>query len=525
MTDSKTDGSVEDPRPRIKVKTGDISRIVNEAESALMEYGASIYHRGGELVRPCRVGQLSKKDEGAVSRSDDSIVLIPVNSTWLIEQMGRAAYWYKVVVKKRENKKVRVPLDPREIYARTLLCRNGEWRFPPLRGCIVTPTMTLDGRLIQQAGYDVESQLLVNIGKEEFPVVSDKPTKDDAVSALKELANPFREFPFRGAGSRAVVLSGMLTSLIRMSLRTSPLHAMDSPTPGNGKSLLAETIGILATGVLPPAMSQGKSPEEDEKRLSTVLHYGDPVIHLDNCERPITGDFLCSILTQEVVQARILGESERRVLPSTSLVIASGNNLLLAGDVTRRSIIARIDSQVERPDERVFTFCPRVETRRDRITMVKAGLTILKAYHESGRPEKLRPMGSFEDWEIVRGALVWLGEADPVETRAAIYAADPVREELIEIADLWDKAFKERKVYVQDIDRNIAGAKEVNDLKTKFIEACCRSGVWSGKSVGRWLMRNKERIVNGKFFTFKEEIGTGHIWQLKPAQGGLNLVG
>jgi len=523
MTDPKG-GSAEDPRPRIKVRTGEISRIVNEAEAALIEFGSSIYHRGGELVRPCRVGQMSKKDEGVISRNDDSIVLIPVNDTWLIEQMSRAAYWYKVS-KVAGGKKARIPLDPKGIYARTLLCRNGEWRFPPLRGCIVTPTMTIGGRLIQTPGYDIESQLLVNIGKDEFPVVPNSPTKDDAIAALKALANPFREFPFRGAGSRAVVLSGMLTSLIRMSLRTSPLHAMDSPTPGNGKSLLAETIGILATGVLPPAMSQGKSPDEDEKRLSTVLHYGDPVIHLDNCERPITGDFLCSILTQEIVQARILGESERRVLPSTALVIASGNNVMLAGDVTRRSIIARIDSQVERPDERVFTFCPRAETRRDRSKMVTAGLTVLKAYYESGMKEKLKPMGSFEDWEIVRGSLVWLGEADPVETRTAIYAADPVREELVEISDLWNKAFRERRVAVNDIERNVAGTAEVNELKTKFIESCCRGGSWSGKSVGRWLMRNKERIINGRFFTFKEEPGFGHSWQLKPVQGRLNTEG
>lgn len=35
-------------------------------------------------------------------------------------------------------------------------------------------------------------------------------------------------------------------------------------------------------------MSQGKSAEEDEKRLSTLLMAGDSVIVLDNCERAIT---------------------------------------------------------------------------------------------------------------------------------------------------------------------------------------------------------------------------------------------
>jgi len=54
---------------------------------------------------------------------------------------------------------------------------------------------------------------------------------------------------------------------------------------------------------------------------------GDPIISIDNCERPITGAFLCSMLTETEVQARILGLSERRLLPNNSLVIANGNNL------------------------------------------------------------------------------------------------------------------------------------------------------------------------------------------------------
>ncbi len=49
-----------------------------------------------------------------------------------------------------------------------------------------------------------------------------------------------------------------------------------------------------ATGFRPPALSQGKTAEEDEKRLATILFAGDRVIHIDNCEQPITGDFLCS---------------------------------------------------------------------------------------------------------------------------------------------------------------------------------------------------------------------------------------
>ena len=177
------------------------------------------------------------------------------------------------------------------------------------------------------------------------------PTRDDAEAALGTLLRPLRGFPFvNAAAARSVVLSALLTALVRRSLRSAPLHGFDAPTAGTGKSLLAELVGLLATGVRPPAMSQGKSEDEDEKRLSTVLFAGDPVIHIDNCERALVGDFLCSMLTQEVVQARVLGYSERRVLPSTALVLASGNNLTCVGDVSRRTVVCRLDAEVERPD-------------------------------------------------------------------------------------------------------------------------------------------------------------------------------
>ena len=61
------------------------------------------------------------------------------------------------------------------------------------------------------------------------------------------------------------------------------------PGTGNSSPIVWGNLGLLATGVRPPAMSQGKSEDEDEKRLSTVLFAGDPVIHIDNCERALVG--------------------------------------------------------------------------------------------------------------------------------------------------------------------------------------------------------------------------------------------
>jgi hypothetical protein len=51
---------------------------------------------------------------------------------------------------------------------------------------------------------------------------------------------------------------------------------------------------------------------------------------------------------------------------------------------------------------------------------------VLRAYHVAGRPNKPPALGGFNRWsDLVRGALMWLGEADPVETMHEVRAKDP----------------------------------------------------------------------------------------------------
>ena len=50
----------------------------------------------------------------------------------------------------------------------------------------------------------------------------------------------------------------------------------------------------------------------------------------------------------------------------------------------------------------------------------------------------VEPFGGFEDWsEQVREGLVWLGEADPVDTVQLVQDTDPETEALEEVVDYW----------------------------------------------------------------------------------------
>ncbi len=486
----------------IFMRGGELTNIVDRTETALL--AAQIYQRGGVLTRVVKLDTFLN-DEG-VQRKAGSTILAPVTDAWLLEQMGRVLHWFRV------NKDGQTSAaEPFPIYARTLQSR-GQWKFPVLRGVVNAPTLARDGRIIETPGFDLESGLLLDFAPGTFPPIPQHPTHDDARAALVKILKPLRGFPFVD-GAWPVAVSALMTACVRGSLRTAPLHGFDAPVAGSGKTMLAEMVGLLATGIKPPSLSQGKTDEENEKRLSTVLACGDPVILIDNCERPVSGDSLCSMLTQETVQFRVLGFSERRVLPCTALVLATGNNLTLAGDASRRAVICRLDAQVERPDTRAFDFDPCDEVIANRPALVVAVLTILRAYHVAGRPQKLTPMGSFNDWEWIRGALVWLGCTDPADSRLAILDNDPRKDELISIIDLWVFAFGGMAVDVGEIVTTRGAA--VNALQDKLIEVACRQGKWSGKAVGWWLKRHRDRVVGGRAFQLiSDENARQQKWRL-----------
>lgn len=505
--------AVLDEAVGVVMRGGDLTAIVDRAEQALLS--TNIYQRGGILTRAIKLDRALGDGPKDVHREMGSTMLITVKEPWLIEQMGKTLKWFS-----SSNGNGPVPADPKPLYARTLLNRS-EWHFPVLRGVITAPTLARDGRIIEAPGFDKESGLLVDITAGYFPPVPVNPTKDQAVAALARLAHPLRGFPFVSDASKSVALSALLTALVRMSLRTSPLHGFDAPTAGTGKSLLAEMTGLLASGFRPPAISQGKSDEEDEKRLSTILFAGDPVIHIDNCERAISGDFLCSMLTQEVVQARILGFSERRILPCTALVLASGNNLTWAGDTSRRAVKCRADAEVERPDSRTFDFDCHEEVKALRAGLVVDALTVLRAYVVAGRPEKLTPMGSFNDWEWIRGALVWLGHADPADTREAIFETDPAKDDLVAVMDVWKKTLGSDPTLVSEIgNHGCTAGRDVEDLRTKLMEVA-RLKEWSSERVGAWLRGKKDRVLGGRCFRVVGKKDGSQLWQLVEPQGRL----
>ncbi|WP_275788222.1 DNA-primase RepB domain-containing protein [Pararhizobium gei] len=433
-----------DGKPEILILPGQLPFAVSRAERALIDAGVPVYQRYDSLVRVVKLPDGNSED--GIRRDNGALILKPIATAWLRERFAIVASWVKV-----NAKGAKVAADPPPDAANVYLARAGEWEVPFLQAVTQIPTLRTDGSILQEPGYDPRSAILYDPGTVEYQVVPENPSKEEAQAALELLFKPFRDFCFARPVDRSVAMAAVLTALVRRMFPSAPLFIIEAPTAGTGKSLFCETLGIIAMGHKPAMMSQGKTSEEQEKRLSSVLMAGDPVIVIDNCDRPIEGDFLCSMLTQEWVQPRILGRSEMLRLPTRNLVVATGNNPEVAGDVTRRTLKCRLDAQVERPDQLQYDFDPRDEAYADRAKLVVAGLTVMRAYIFAGRPMPLDKIGSFEQWNVVREALVWLGMPDPTETRQQIFDDDPRKGELIDLLRLWWKAFVGERLTLSDL--------------------------------------------------------------------------
>jgi putative DNA primase/helicase len=295
---------------------------------------------------------------------------------------------------------------------------------------------------------------------------------------------------------------------------------------GSGKSKLIDLASVIATGHEAAVISQGASEEEMEKRLGSALLAGDPIVSIDNCERPLGGELLCQMLTQTRVRTRILGESSTPALSTGAFVAATGNNLALSGDLTRRALLCRLDPRCERPELRVFDLDPVAAAKARRPVLVVAAITVLRAFHVAGRPGKPVPLGSFEAWsDLIRGALLWLGCADPVESIDSVRRADPRLADLAAVAEQWHAVIGAERLTVGEVIRRATerrqgiGGTEVEfsypELREALLTVAGAGGAINSRRLGKWLTERAGRIVNGLRFAGCEKRQGSLLWALE----------
>jgi hypothetical protein len=472
-------------RPTIELRIGETERVVDEIEAALIGSRRGLYRRGG-LVVATGFDRMQTWDGKTVE-----VQIIEERDNYALLEDIEAAAEFAVF---DGNTKALKPASPSMKLALTLKQRRHRLRLPNLAALINCPTIRANGQLMTEPGFDPDTGILFDPRGLVFPPVPDKPTKAVAQTALATISRLVETFDFVTRDDRAVALSLILTAIVRSGLPTAPMHGFDAPVAGSGKSKLVDIASILATGHEAGVTAQGEDREEAEKRLSSLLMRGDQIIALDNCETALEGVLINQTLTQAKVELRILGVSKIVTARCAALLTATGNNLVIKGDLTRRAVIGKLDPKVERPELRQYDYDPIADTKANRGELVAAALTILRAYHVAGRPDRPPRLQSFEQWsDLVRGSLLWLGAGDPTATMDRLRKRDPALASLTAVLHAWRAAFGIEPVTARKV---VDVAANKSDLGDALIEAgVARNGKLDAKVLGNWLAKHADRVV------------------------------
>jgi hypothetical protein len=411
-----TSTPVEEPSsvelPVIQLGT-DEERINNEGIAALAHH-REVYQRGGALVHVvCDESPLR-----GVTRPKTAPRIVPMQPATLREYLSSSADWLQPR-KDEPPKKVSVPKN-----AVAAIHARGAWKgVRSLEAVIDCPVLRPDGTVVDARGYDARTGLLY-APTQDFSRVPSHSTRDDAKVACAKLADLFVDFPFRSEAHRAAAIAALLTPLATYAFSgPKPLFLFDANVAGAGKGKCVSIISEIVQGRPMAVMAPTDDDEEARKRIMAIALSGEPLTLIDNIEGRLGGAAMDAAITGQEVSDRILGSTAMVRMPLITTWFATGNNVQLKGDMQRRVVHVRLESPEAHPEDRKGFKHPNVEryAREHRNELVIAALTVLRAWRISGDTIDLKPWGSFAGWsDLVRGALVWCGYADPGETRVEL---------------------------------------------------------------------------------------------------------
>jgi hypothetical protein len=160
-------------------------------------------------------------------------------------------------------------------------------------------------------------------------------------------------------------------------------------------------------------MGAPDTDDEWRKAITSALLDGSSIIVIDNVVGKLRSSSLTRALTSKTWRDRFLGKSEMVDLPQRSIWVATGNNIVIGGDLARRSYWIRLDASMARPWLRTGF------KHEDLLGWIKANqasllsdlLIMARAWILAGRPAgSAKSIGGFKEWsDIIGGILEFAG--------------------------------------------------------------------------------------------------------------------
>lgn len=493
--DQPCDNSIQ---PSIYVVQGKIGEVIDAVEE-LLAISGRFFQRGGQIVevRPDEDG--SGYAIKAMSIDSLQVALASMSQWW--RQESRSGKWN--------------PCDPISKVCRLVINGSRFKHLKPLKGIVNQPHLRPDGSLCLSPGYDTATGLF-GVFDAQAIKVDPEPNLESARAAVGELEGLLSEVGFASDRDKSATLAAILTAAVRPSLPNAPMFLVTAHQPGSGKSYLCDLIALFAGPKPSSKASFPVSNEECGKLLLSQLMRAPAVVEFDNVTTDIkTFDKLCTALTSEHIEGRVLGTSATVGVGTRALFLGSGNNVKPVGDMLRRTMVIHLDPKLETPSTRKFARPHLLEdVRRERTRYVTAALTVVRAWLTSGTTTApCRPLGSFGEWSRwCRESLIWLGFEDPAAGLFDGLESDPEKLLMGRVLAGWNARYGSSSVMVRRVVPDAMLPKADEDFREALIEASGCTDSINVRKLGHWLSRHEGRVVNGLRLIKARKTSSAQSW-------------
>lgn len=400
-------------------------------------------------------------------------IIMQIDRAALRNELNNIANFYELKKKRgsEDEYELKDIHPPKDLADQILALAPSKWPLAPLKSIVEAPVLRPDGSILNTPGYDYQTHLYYVPGPGmESCRIPDNPTQEDAIAAMKRLKALFADFPFEGEADYANTLALLFTPFVRHAVKKDIQMALiDATNAGTGKGLITIVISIVATGKPTTPISAKQNDEEWRKALLTELMQAPRIVIIDNIRGILESASLELILTGGGINERILGQSKSAKARNEATWIATGNNLLIGGDLPRRCYRVRLISQTATPEERddfqISDLEQHVTDNRPQI--VSDILTIARAWYAAGKPitKKVPNLGTFTDWaKTIGGMLEFAGvegfQANRDELRSK---NNEEAQEWEAFLSIWEHTFGNKWMLASDVTEKIKEQLPAND--------------------------------------------------------------
>lgn len=436
-------GSVDPPAalPLINVGNQHLPQISELAYVVLQNANNPpvIYQYGGQLAR--------------VATADGRPSIQMLDPATLRHRLERVAGFVKV--RNNNGFPYTQPVDAPDRLIADILAYP-EWPgMPALRGVVTAPVVAQNGEQCDAPGFNPATGLYYHA--DGLAVGDTAPTADRVAWAIDLImADLLGDFPFKDEASRANAVGLLILPFARPLIEgVTPLHTINAPMPGTGKTLLSWVTTLPFNPEGPAVMTAGQDEDEWRKRITAMLSAGASHLVIDNLKGSLTSGSLAAALSTPLWTDRVLGKSQTITLPNRAVWIATGNNIAVDTELARRAVWIRLDANAERPWQRSgFRHAALQEWAiASRGDIVTAALILIRNWINGGRVPGRATVGGYEAWaRVIGGILDAAGIVGFMGNIAELYeAADPSAALWSAFVTEWWNQFHDQIVGVKEL--------------------------------------------------------------------------